>query len=73
MLDSGQVLCIWAMAEDAGQGILNCEIGTSIWNYDEPRAIKDSFLGLEKPSRDMVTEALKVKGEEVEQGSIFGC
>lgn len=31
----GQVLRIWAMAEDAGQGGFNCGFGSNIWNNSE--------------------------------------
>lgn len=32
VLQPGQALRIWAMAEDAGQGGYNCGFGTNIWN-----------------------------------------
>ena len=31
-----EMLRIWAMAEDAGQGGYNCGFGDNIWNNDEP-------------------------------------
>lgn len=31
----GQVLRIWALAEDAGQGGFNCGFGSPIWNNSE--------------------------------------
>ena len=31
----GQVLRIWALAEDAGQGGYNCGFGSNIWNNEE--------------------------------------
>lgn len=38
VIGPGQVLQIWAMAEDAGQGGFNCGFGSNIWNNDEPDA-----------------------------------
>lgn len=35
---TGQVLRIWAMASDAGQGGFNCRFGSNIWNNSEPDA-----------------------------------
>lgn len=36
VLEPGQTLRIWAMAEDAGMGGYNCGFGTNIWNNSEP-------------------------------------
>lgn len=36
VIEPGQVLRIWALAEDAGQGGYNCGFGSNIWNNDEP-------------------------------------
>jgi hypothetical protein len=35
-IGAGQVLRIWAMAEDAGQGGFNCGFDSNIWNNSEP-------------------------------------
>jgi hypothetical protein len=35
VIGAGQVLRIWAMAEDAGQGGYNCGFGSDIWNNSE--------------------------------------
>jgi hypothetical protein len=34
-IDPGQVLRIWALVEDAGQGGYNCGFGSNIWNNSE--------------------------------------
>jgi hypothetical protein len=36
VIQPGQVLRIWALSEDAGQGGFNCGFGTNIWNNSEP-------------------------------------
>ncbi len=36
VIEPGQVLRIWAQAEDAGQGGYNCGFGGPIWNNDDP-------------------------------------
>ena len=36
VLNPGEVLRVWAQAEDAGQGGYNCGFGSSIWNNSEP-------------------------------------
>jgi len=36
VLNPGEVLRVWAMAEDAGQGGYNCGFDSSIWNNSEP-------------------------------------
>lgn len=36
VIAGGQVLRIWAMSEDAGNGGFNCGFGTNIWNNSEP-------------------------------------
>jgi hypothetical protein len=38
VIAAGQVLRIWAMSEDAGQGGFNCGFGSNIWNNSEPDA-----------------------------------
>ena len=35
IIQPGETLRIWAMAEDAGEGGYNCGFGTTIWNNDE--------------------------------------
>lgn len=35
VIGPGQVLRIWAMAEDAGQGGYNCGFGSNIWNNSD--------------------------------------
>ena len=35
---AGEVLRVWAMSRDAGQGGLNCQNGSEIWNNSEPDA-----------------------------------
>ncbi|MBP9503434.1 MAG: lamin tail domain-containing protein [Candidatus Promineofilum sp.] len=35
VIGPGQVLRIWAMASDAGEGGYNCGFGTNIWNNSE--------------------------------------
>jgi micrococcal nuclease len=44
VLEAGQSLRIWAMAEDAGMGGYNCGFGTNIWNNSEsdPAALYDA-------------------------------
>lgn len=32
----GATLRIWAMTEDADQGVFNCGFGANIWNNDDP-------------------------------------
>jgi len=36
VLNPGETLRIWALAEDAGQGGYNCNFGSNIWNNSEP-------------------------------------
>ena len=36
VINPGEVLRIWAMTEDAGQGGYNCGFGSDIWNNSEP-------------------------------------
>jgi len=36
VLNPGEMLRIWAMAEDAGQGGYNCGFDSSVWNNSEP-------------------------------------
>jgi len=36
VLNPGEVLRVWAMAEDAGQGGYNCGFDSSVWNNSEP-------------------------------------
>lgn len=36
VIAGGQVLRIWAMSEDAGNGGFNCGFGSNIWNNSEP-------------------------------------
>lgn len=38
VIGPGQVLRVWAMVEDAGQGGFNCGMGSQIWNNSEPDA-----------------------------------
>jgi hypothetical protein len=38
MLPPGEVLRIWAMAEDAAEGGFNCGFDANIWNNSEPDA-----------------------------------
>jgi len=38
MLNPGEALRIWAMAEDSSQGGYNCGFGSNIWNNSEPDA-----------------------------------
>lgn len=38
VIQPGETLRVWAMAEDAGQGGFNCGFGTTIWNNSEPDA-----------------------------------
>lgn len=36
VMQPGEILRIWAMASDAGQGGFNCGFGSNIWNNSEP-------------------------------------
>ncbi len=35
VLEAGQTLRVWAMAEDSGEGGFNCGFGSNIWNNDD--------------------------------------
>lgn len=35
VIGPGQILRVWAMAEDAGQGGFNCNFGSDIWNNSD--------------------------------------
>jgi len=35
VMQPGEILRVWAMAEDAGEGGFNCDFGTNIWNNQD--------------------------------------